>query len=179
MKKKIRNTPYSGIFLIELMLSILFLALCSAVCVRLFVKSSMLSQQSHHQTQAVTVCQNIAEIFEACTEHAAADETGLNIVQKRFMDYFPDAAVQNKGIDIYFDGSFKPCRYENASYTASVRLDFTYSLMTADILFIKQSGDSCIYELNVSQAVLTGPIGSVHVSDNNPKGVMLCAGSNL
>lgn len=53
----------SGLFLMELILSILFFSLSSAVCVQLFVKSHLISQQSVDLNSAVEWCQNIAEAF--------------------------------------------------------------------------------------------------------------------
>ncbi|MBD5548796.1 MAG: hypothetical protein HDQ97_15665 [Lachnospiraceae bacterium] len=53
----------SGLFLMELILSILFFSLSSAICVQLFVKSHLISQQSVDLNIAVEWCQNVAETF--------------------------------------------------------------------------------------------------------------------
>lgn len=56
----------SGLFLMEMILSILFFSLSSAVCVQLFVKSHLISQRSVDLNRAVEYCQNIAEAFYGC-----------------------------------------------------------------------------------------------------------------
>ncbi len=56
----------SGLFLMEMILSVLFFSLSSAVCIQLFVKSHLISQQSVDLNRAVEYCQNVAEAFYGC-----------------------------------------------------------------------------------------------------------------
>lgn len=56
----------SGLFLMELILSIFFFSLSGAICVQLFVKSHLISQQSVDLNRAVECCQNVAEVFYGC-----------------------------------------------------------------------------------------------------------------
>lgn len=56
----------SGLFLMEMILSILFFSLSSAVCIQLFVKSHLISRQSVDLNCAVEYCQNVAEAFYGC-----------------------------------------------------------------------------------------------------------------
>ena len=58
-----RNSSKSGIFLMELILSILFFSIAAAVCVKLFVTSHDLSSQSVKLNNAVAMAENIAEVF--------------------------------------------------------------------------------------------------------------------
>lgn len=58
-----RNSSKSGIFLMELILSILFFSIAAAVCVKLFVTSHNLSDRSVKLNEAVTMAENIAEAF--------------------------------------------------------------------------------------------------------------------
>ncbi len=53
----------SRLFLTELMFSILFFILIVTVCSQLIVKAHLLSLQSSKLTQAVNVCENVAEKF--------------------------------------------------------------------------------------------------------------------
>ena len=55
----------SGLFLMELIIVLLFFSLASTICIRLFVKSHALSQETVDLTNAVTLAQNLAENFIA------------------------------------------------------------------------------------------------------------------
>ena len=57
------NSSKSSLFLMELILSILFFSLASAVCVQLFVKSHLISRQSTDLTNSVNLAQDVAEIY--------------------------------------------------------------------------------------------------------------------
>lgn len=55
----------TSLFLMELIISILFFSLASAVCVRLFVKSHQISTHSVALNHSVRWCENIAELLQA------------------------------------------------------------------------------------------------------------------
>lgn len=55
----------SGLFLFELIFAILFFALASAVCVRLFAEAHLTSLHSRDLSHALTEAQSAAECFKA------------------------------------------------------------------------------------------------------------------
>lgn len=55
----------TGLFLMELILSIFFFCLAAAVCVQMFVMSHTLSSNSNKLNIAITSCQSMAEAFYA------------------------------------------------------------------------------------------------------------------
>lgn len=65
-----KNSSKSGIFLMELILSILFFSIAAAVCVKLFVTSHQLSDQSVKLNHAVAMAESIAEAFYGCNGNA-------------------------------------------------------------------------------------------------------------
>ena len=77
-----KNSSKSGIFLMELILSILFFSIAAAVCVKLFVTSHQLSDQSVKLNHAVAMAESIAEAFYGCNGNAGELET-----------LFPDARM--------------------------------------------------------------------------------------
>lgn len=88
------NSSKSGLFLMELIMSIMFFSLASAVCVELFVKSHTLSKSSVELNHAVVECDSVAEYI---------DGVGGNIEQDSFLytydrnfnrKYIP--AIQNR-----------------------------------------------------------------------------------
>ena len=58
-----KNSSKSGIFLMELILSILFFSIAAAVCVKLFVTAHRLSDQRENINHAVSMAESIAEAF--------------------------------------------------------------------------------------------------------------------
>lgn len=78
------NASKSGSFLMELILSILFFSVASAVCIQLFAKAHLLDQKTGYQNQAVIWAENLASIWQAengdlslvrdtlCADYAAA-----------------------------------------------------------------------------------------------------------
>ena len=61
------HSSKNSLFLMELILSILFFTLTAAVCLQLFVKAHVLSQDTINLNHAVTQAQNFAEIFSPVT----------------------------------------------------------------------------------------------------------------
>ena len=77
-----KNSSKSGIFLMELILSILFFSIAAAVCVKLFVTAHRLSDQSVNLNHAVAMAESIAEAFYGCNGNAGELEA-----------LFPDARM--------------------------------------------------------------------------------------
>ena len=77
-----KNSSKSGIFLMELILSILFFSIAAAVCVKLFVTAHQLSDQSVNLNHAVAMAESIAEAFYGCNGNAGELE-----------NLFPDAGM--------------------------------------------------------------------------------------
>lgn len=55
----------SSLFLMELIISILFFSIASAVCIQLFVKAHLLNNRTQEQNQTVVWSQNLAELWRA------------------------------------------------------------------------------------------------------------------
>ena len=80
-----KNSSKSGIFLMELILSILFFSIAAAVCVKLFVTAHRLSDQSVNLHHAVAMAESIAEAFYGCNGNVGELET-----------LFPDAGMDEQ-----------------------------------------------------------------------------------
>ena len=64
MQERIKPTR-SGLFAIELLISVGVFSLCAAICVGLFVRSEVMSQDNANLNRAVTEARNAAECFKA------------------------------------------------------------------------------------------------------------------
>ena len=60
-----RLSGRSGLFLLELIISILFFSLSSAVCIRLFVTAHTTDRENYALSESVKLCTNYAEIYTA------------------------------------------------------------------------------------------------------------------
>ena len=64
MRERIKPTR-SGLFAIELLISVGIFSLCAAICVGLFVRAEVMSRDSADLNRAVTEARNAAECFKA------------------------------------------------------------------------------------------------------------------
>ena len=64
MQERIKPTR-SGLFAIELLISVGIFSLCAAICVGLFVRSEIMSQDSANLNRAVAEARSAAECFKA------------------------------------------------------------------------------------------------------------------
>lgn len=136
MEKQTSSIRQSSMFLIELMIAILFLSLCSAICIRLFINARLTANESYELTQSVTSAQNIAEIIEAAIdENTTADLETLNR---------------------YYDDNFNICVKEQAVYFSNIIFTYSTNMISADISILQNSDTELsnpIYTLHVDYAV--------------------------
>lgn len=98
MKQK---SSRSALFLMELIFSILFFALASAVCVQLFVKAHLLSVSTQELNHALTSAQSAAASLQAKQGDAAA---ALGV-------------LGGEGDTLYYNANWQPCAEAEAAYT--------------------------------------------------------------
>lgn len=96
----------SSLFLMELIISILFFALASAVCIQLFVKAHLLDQKTNRQNQTVIWTQNLSSLWKACEGDLLALSDRL---QEDFQTEDPAIYLTNPGTSLflYFDSDFE------------------------------------------------------------------------
>ena len=113
----------------ELIIALLFFSLASTVCVRLFVKSATLSQDTVDLTYAVSQAQNLAECYSSCDG---------DIVQVHFL--FPGSEIlEDNVLVIEEDGIFS---------TLTFFPEDENGLISGDILISNADGEE-IYSLQV------------------------------
>ena len=79
------NQQQSRLFLLEITLAILFFSLASAVCLRCFAKSHILSTQAAELNQAVSQSENIAELLRSLPENDRKDAQKIsNVLQLEY-----------------------------------------------------------------------------------------------
>ena len=124
MKRK--GSSGSGLFLIELMISIAFFAIASAGCVQIFAKAHRFSEEAEKLDRAVSLAQSLAE------ENSGAQEK--------------ESSVQ------YYDESHSDCEKKQAVYEANVQIDREEQMRKIKITVRDAKGNSAepIYQLETS-----------------------------
>lgn len=93
MGERIKPTR-SGLFAIELLISVGIFSLCAAICVGLFVRSEVMSRDSADLNRAVTEARSTAECFKAAGGNLeeTARLTGGKLVDRDvlFLEYDED-----------------------------------------------------------------------------------------
>ncbi len=102
-----RTHSKSGLFLIELIISILFFSLCAVVCVNLFLNSHNIAKESEKRSGAVAAAQTAMEIYRegglpllveltaaemtTCAYYTGFDETGTFSVDGHYTAKFTES----------------------------------------------------------------------------------------
>ena len=127
------HTKKSALFLLEIMISILFFSLASAVCVRLFAKSYETAEQSRALHRAVIEAQNLAEVLR----HTEDPLAGLSEV-------FPNGTITNECFTHVYEEHAK-------TYQAKVDIQYHNQMQTACITVVEADSRKEIYQLSIQK----------------------------
>lgn len=116
MKQATRH--HSHLFLLEITLAILFFSLASAVCLRCFAKSHILSQQATELNQAVSQTENVAELLRSLPENKRTD---VSRITERLQEEYPmiEQVAAGQWI-LYFDDDWNSCEKSQAVYQMQI-----------------------------------------------------------
>ena len=134
------NQQQSRLFLLEITLAILFFSLASAVCLRCFAKSHILSTQAAELNQAVSQSENIAELLRSLPKNDRKDAQKIsNVLQLEYpfvnfsatdtatdidtdIDTEIDSAQKSWGSwSLYFDSDWNSCKQAQAVYQIQIQ----------------------------------------------------------
>lgn len=134
----------TSLVLMELVITILFFSLASAVCVQLFVRAHLIAKETKKLNEAISITQSIAEVMN-----------GTDGSLRSIKEYFASANGDDDYFVIYYDENFKETDdYENAYYAADVTVKPVGNLyhMSVDFLQISEYYD-IIYSLDTSKYI--------------------------
>lgn len=97
------KTARSGPSLVELVVAVLLFALCSAVCVKIFVTAKLISDDSANLSYAVVAAQSAAECFKSCGGDATKTANLL------------DGSSDGSNFSVYYNEGWN-CVKENGKY---------------------------------------------------------------
>ncbi len=132
MKHKIQRR--SNIFLMEIIISILFFSIASAVCIQLFAKAKLQSDRAADLNQAVLAASSAAEALEVC------DGTPESLLH-----CFPDSKAEGQTLLVFYDSSWNPCKSSASTYQMEVLISIDEGMIIGDITVTGK--DDVIYTL--------------------------------
>lgn len=140
--KKITTHSKSGLFLMEMILSLLILSLTAAACIQVFAAARTCHREARewNHIQELTTC--AGEILE-----------GSNGSQEAFLTLLPGGTIEDGRLLYLYDSQWQICSPEEAVYQFSVTLTVTEKEKQAVLTFLNVQGES-LYEQLVRFPVL-------------------------
>ncbi len=139
----------ASLYLMELMISVLFFAISSVVCVQLFVKAHTVNQTTDIRTHAILAVQNTAEYFLSC-----------NGDMEQTVSYYPESAIQNNMLTVYFNDKFAPCLEADSVYKETITFSDDSDYSYADIVFQDVKNKKDYYSLSLKKYKMKGGISN-------------------
>lgn len=143
-----RHNNTSSLFLLELILAVLFFSIASALCIQIFTKAHLMSQDARDLNFAVNEVSSMAEQISAGTLHsdtaASSDDTASDPSTQMPDDSLQDAAA-------YYDSSYASCKKADAVYVLTVHYEPEDTLLKAHISMDTIADNRNIYALDVTK----------------------------
>ena len=143
-----RHNNTSSLFLLELILAVLFFSVASALCIQIFTKAHLMSQDARNLNFAVNEVSSMAEQISAGTLHsdtaASSGDTASDPSTQMPDDSLQDAAT-------YYDSSYASCEKADAVYVLTVHYEPEDTLLKAHISMDTVADNRNIYTLDVTK----------------------------
>lgn len=143
-----RHNNISSLFLLELILAVLFFSVASALCIQIFTKAHLMSQDARDLNFAVNEVSSMAEQISAGTLHsdtaASSDDTASDPSTQMPDDSLQDAAA-------YYDSGYASCEKADAVYVLTVHYEPENTLLKAHISMDTVADNRNIYTLDVTK----------------------------
>lgn len=143
-----RHNNTSSLFLLELILAVLFFSVASALCIQIFTKAHLMSQDARDLNFAVNEVSSMAEQISAGTLHsdtaASSDDTASDPSTQMPDDSLQDAAA-------YYDSGYASCEKADAVYVLTVHYEPENTLLKAHISMDTIADNRNIYALDVTK----------------------------
>lgn len=136
------NKSKSSLFLMELILAILIFAITSAICIQIFVKAHIVSQETQELNQSVTLCTSAAELFYGY-------DGNLSKIQKQ-LDGLGLSEAGTGSLTLYYDKDFMLCTKADGMYELSIINAKEDNLLNSDISIRKVDDTEDIYFISCS-----------------------------
>lgn len=138
----------SSLFLLELIVAILFFCLCTAFCVRLFVRSHTLTAESENLTMAVRHSANFAELFQNTPDPVS-----------RFSAECPEGIWQNESsFLVYYSEDWQSVSEENAVFLLTAAFEEKDGLTGCTLTVTDMESKEAVYTLHTEKYTEGGAV---------------------
>lgn len=136
----------SSLILMEIIITIFFFIICSALCIKIFVNAHILNEETTDLNKATVMAESFGDVFRS----QGGDP-------EKCADYYPLAEVWGDGrLTIYYNEQFEECTIDDSKYIVNAYITSDGSLATAEVSVVKCSTDQEIYKTTVCKAVNYG-----------------------
>ena len=132
-----RNTR-SSLFLIELMISVLFFALGSTVCIQVFVKAYTINEDARRLSFASLQASSAASALKYTNGSAEA-----------MKEYFPQITEDKNGLSVYYDKTFKECNKSDRFFSMHITQQKKDHTIYACIRITAPDRKNFVYSLDI------------------------------
>lgn len=157
-----RHNNTSSLFLLELILAVLFFSVASALCIQIFTKAHLMSQDARDLNFAVNEVSSMAEQISAGTLHpataASSDDTAASsddtAASSDDTASDPSTQISNDAWQddtAYYDSSYASCEKADAVYVLTVHYEPEDTLLKAHISMDTIADNRNIYTLDVTK----------------------------
>lgn len=150
-----RHNNTSSLFLLELILAVLFFSVASALCIQIFTKAHLMSQDARDLNFAVNEVSSMAEQISADTLHpdtaASSDDTAASSGDTASdpSTQMPDDSLQDA--TAYYNSNYASCEKADAVYVLTVHYEPEDTLLKAHISMDTVADNRNIYTLDVTK----------------------------
>lgn len=131
----------TSLFLMEMIITVLLFAVCSAVCVKFFVLAQTLSTDTRELNESVSLAQGFAEVMR-----------GTDGDIDSIIAHYPEAVKAGDDFfEVFYDKDFNPCEYENAVYVSDVSLSPNGAIQNMEVSVVRLSDFKEIYNLTATK----------------------------
>ncbi len=141
--KKTASHSKTGLFLMEMIFALLFLALSSTACIRIFAAAKMNHTQAQEWRQIQMLTTSVCEILEG------SDGTAEN-----FVSLLPEGNIQSNIIEWYYDKTWNLCSASQASYEMELALNEETLSRQGTLTFYRYPDHTQIYTINLAFPVV-------------------------
>ena len=137
--KKSQHNSSTSLFLMEMILALLFLSLCSAACIQIFAaaRKNRIQAEQWNQIQALTT--SVGETLE-----------GSNGSPKQLLALLPDGTQTDNSLIWYYDHSWQNCSRDEADYEMVFVLSTTSSEKSGELSFRNIPENTLLYQITLN-----------------------------
>lgn len=131
----------TSLFLMEMIITVMLFAGCSAVCVRFFALAHTISEDTRELNESVSLAQGFAEVMR-----------GTNGDIDSIIAHYPEAVKGGEDFfEVFYDKDFNTCKFEDAVYASDVSLQTNGAIQNMEVSVVRLSDYKEIYNLTATK----------------------------